>query len=1229
MLMKFSRLLVLSALWLVGLGANAADLIERVAPTEPGDQPSFLDGTLTVEDNVVAQPADFEVGKLYVLYLKDKDLYFSQGCSWSTQASADVTPFVVRFTLPSGKTLADAALEFNDWNLYTKKWNLAFFDSATGMFTDRGSQANYFWQVIDLGNKTYRLQASEANPDLKPSTNPGFVGLDDATAQGGDTHGRGIGEEAYALSPFLAEGEGHHIDWYFYALQGDVVAAWQQYFVDNDIFTVAKKLKAAIETAEVDTEVLSVIQNELNAAIAAYNNESATVDELTVALNNLVNARNAAHENALGGATASNPKDATAFIENPTFEDASYTGWSGTAPNMTGSGSHGPANVAEHYNKNFDTYQVLSGLPKGVYALKNKGFFRGSYDDYLANANKVAYLYAKADDQTFETGMANPWEAQNTEAMAGATEFGTTASESSQAANGVTYYTPNDPSAARLYFEKGFYDNTTFFSLEGEGNIQIGVKKDSTVTNSDWVVFDTFGLTYYGGATDAYQLWFDSAKESFEGMTVSKCYIEAYEAAFNKTVTNRDEVLAALAAAAPLKDSVKLNITKWQELAKVIKEGQEIIADDNYPEEAKYDLGDYIEFTYFEELLPALELTNAEIDAEIAKVKEMIEATKEFIMPGTDVTAQFVKDADFSNGRGAWIQGAGGCNFRESIAEAYDTNFDLYQEVSGVKKGVYELQLQGFFRMQRDADAYTLYQNGEQKTNAGVYINNNKTSLMCIFEQGVEPGSELDENKGSGWYQNGTNAGDDRWFPNDMTSASKAFSFTDDDGKRSWYVNKAYGLVVNDGETLKIGVGGDVRGANWICFDNFRLIYQGYSADVVKPVLEDALNNLPSTTEIMTKTTFDKFQKAVEDAQNALASGDGEDMFNALVVIYGLTEEVNNSIAICKALNDKLEALALDIANAVNPAYEGEAFALIQEVQDKLQNKELEDSEIEGYEIKIKTVRTKLMLDPNYATATAEVPVDVTPVIMNPGFEKEGANVIDGWNAEGYNFGNDETQKAALLIEFYDKTFDAYQEILGLPAGFYQIAADAFCRVGSIDNDFKLFAENPASTEAYLYGFGGGEKTDSINVFALAKGAVTDDPGISGETTYTDANQVIYYIPNDMVSANAFFADGTYRQSVVTKVVEGQPLRLGIRKTKNTSTGWVIMDNFSLKYLGANAISDDVYTGIAAAKDQAAKTVNVELFTIDGRSVNSLQKGITIQKITKADGSVIVKKVRK
>ncbi|MBQ9672119.1 MAG: hypothetical protein IJV34_04630 [Prevotella sp.] len=1231
--MKFSKLLVLSALWLIGLGANAqVELIDRVAPVAPDWNPRFDDqGTLTVDDNVVQTPATFEVGKFYVLFNKDRELYFSQGCSWSTQAAADVTPIVVRFTLPDGKTLADGALLLNDFNLYTGKWNLAFFDSATGIFTDRNTQSNFYWNVIDQGNNTYRLQASEANPDFTPTKNPGFVGLDDATQQGGDTHGRGIGADAYALSPFLSEGDGHSIDWYFYALTG--MEEWDEYHAGLEIYNQSVNLKKAIETAEADTEV--DIATAIAAAVDVYNNEGATAAELAAATEALNNARNAAHENILNGASASNPKDASYFIVNPDFDNVSSEGWSGTAPGLSGDGNHGAAGVAEHYNKTFNTYQELEGMPAGIYRLSAKTGFRGSYDDFKNNTNNVAKLYAVADGDTLTTDMNNLWSILNTVSFVekyGSTTYFETPNAEGSTTDGVTYYIPNNPSTFRLYYEeedKNYYDTNVFFAVE-EGKAVVGVRKDSKVTDTDWAMFDKFALTYYGAeSAEGFQVWLQSAKKSFEGLTYTTSYFEAYAEKFDVTVTSKADVLAAIASAEEPLDSLKKNINLWSQYVAKVAEAETLVADLNdVVSEIVDDLSDYVEWDY-EEIIEALELTNEEILEEIAKVEAMIKATNNLYKAGDDLTARFLKNADFSNGNTGWNKAKDsrpGLAFRETIAEAYDTDFDLYQEVTNVQKGVYEVSLQGFFRMARSSEAWTKYQNNEQVTDAGVYINDNKTSLKCIFDEGLEIGSDEEAAKKGGWMNNEDAAfSSGKNYPDDMASASYAFGLVNGDNERYMYQNKAYGLVSEEGQTIRVGIKGDVRGANWICFDNLHLKFLGMDANTIAPILQAALDNLPRTDEMMTKTTYEKFAAVKADANAAIQANDGSAMFEALTKIYALSDEVANSVAICKALNEKAEDLAAEADNPVNSAFKTDALLLVEEIQNKLTGKQMEDAEIATYEVKLMEMRTNLMLNPEYAGATVDDPVDQTAVIVTPSYEIGGANSIKGWNADGYNFGNDDTQKSALLLEFYNKTFDLNQTIYGLPAGYYLLGVNAFCRVGGNAEDFAAYAAKPDSTEAYVYAQHG-ETIDSIGVACMAKFALTEDLGIDGQGTY-EKDGVTYYVPGSMVSSNAFFEMGYYQNDLLVKINAGEALRFGIMKKKNTNTGWVIMDNWTLKYVGTN---DDVATAIEVAKAQTgAENLKVEFFSVDGRRVNAAFKGIAIQKITKADGTVVVKKVRK
>ena len=83
-------------------------------------------------------------------------------------------------------------------------------------------------------------------------------------------------------------------------------------------------------------------------------------------------------------------------------------------------------------------------------------------------------------------------------------------------------------------------------------------------------------------------------------------------------------------------------------------------------------------------------------------------------------------------------------------------------------------------------------------------------------------------------------------------------------------------------------------------------------------------------------------------------------------------------------------------------------------------------------------------------------------------------------------------------------------------------------------------------------------------------------------------------------------------------------LRLGIKHEQSAGGDWIIMDNFKLLFYGDNVPAESVEKMFAGTK-----TMKVEYFTLDGRRVNGVQKGITIRKAVMDNGTVVIKKIRK
>lgn len=1124
--MKLSKLFVLGAMGLVSLSASAYDY-ERSKPS------------LDVVEEV---PVAFEVGKTYILYNTGAQMYFTQGSTWSTRGcvvpnkASAVLVRVAKYTLNDvwdGKTYE---IENYVTNRSAYSWYKMCMNGAGDVYLDQTTWSR-FVELKDQGSNVYRIMPNEVNNTVEGdnggvvSDGTQFVGYAGLAWDGGGSQydfGMDDNEERVPLSALTDQ----NVDWVFYSTAA--------YDAAMDVYNKAEELKAIINLAEemggIDTA----------AAEAVYENESSTLEQIIAAITALGEAIAAESGVEITG-TAANPGDATEAITNPNFEGASYDGWLGTAPNMVGSGSHGPADVAEHYNKNFDTYQTLYGLPAGVYGLSASTFYRGSWDDYVNGTNRNAFLYATAGDNTQKSAFPNPWEAQNTSPMAGATEFDTNAAEATQEDNGVTYYIPNDPSAGRLYFEKGFYYNAVAFGVTN-GSARIGVMKETAVTN-DWSVFDTFGLKYYGNEGAAsYASWLgDNASLLYaNGAKASSQYVSTFLGVIESQKANATDATSANAAYITLKESAELaalkeNIALWGQWEAALDDAQQYTEGDYSGLSSAWELGDYIsEAEYLQEL------SNDQIKEEIEKIVKMVEAVKaeakSALKENEDVT-RFLTNPDFSNGTTGWTientgTSVGNTHVSQSCFEAWHNNgFDVYQVIPDVPVGIYEISVQGYVRYHDGSQAVTDWESGNVPENIPVYVylNSSTTQFANVFENPMESGF-FAEHSGSTYLTDSQGYE----YPDNMTGAAAVFAL-DDETKN--YTKKAYGLIANAGDELRIGVKGTPTDC-WPIWDNFKLTYRGLNVSYIQPILEEAIQNI-DTSKPMGKSVYAKVSTAINNANAALSSGNGETMFRALSAIFDLNEEINESVVIFAELAKAREDLVELMGKSQNEDAINEVGPFAENLENDINDHKYENEDVPGLLNQIKVYRTKLRLPADYAEASELNPIDM-PIIDTPTFDNgEGGNSVEGWEAAGYNFGNDDTQKSALALEFYNKAFDLNQTIYGVPSGNYTLSVKAFAR---LDAD----KTNPV----YLY-------------------AVTGNNEFKTEVKDLDSESGI----GDMVSAAAAFEEGQYLNELPVTVGADGILRIGIKKETNnvSTTDWVIMDNWALSYLGAaTSIKGDV-----------------------------------------------------
>lgn len=181
------------------------------------------------------------------------------------------------------------------------------------------------------------------------------------------------------------------------------------------------------------------------------------------------------------------------YVVNPDFNnDDITTGWSGTPW-----GAANPKENAEHYQKNYDTYQTISGLPAGKYRVSMKGFYRmGSASDdasYYGSGNyssrQYAKLYAKSSTGTFTSSIVPLSSGATGGSYGGSTQWVNI--------SGSWKMVPDNMVAAANWFAGGNYDNSVECEVGSDGILTIGVSKNTTV-NGDWTCVDQWRLEYWG-----------------------------------------------------------------------------------------------------------------------------------------------------------------------------------------------------------------------------------------------------------------------------------------------------------------------------------------------------------------------------------------------------------------------------------------------------------------------------------------------------------------------------------------------------------------------------------------------------------------------------------------------------------------------------------------------------------------------------------------------------------
>lgn len=1130
------------------------------------------------------------------LYNVGAHAYFTEGNDWGTRASTASWGLKVYFEKfceapEDGEEGSEPVWDGKtyliwDFSLTKNSWKNLFIDSATALYVDLGSQANYYFSVLDNGNGTFKIYGAARNPAFNPTDYPNsYLGVEMTTDTDGNVTISDIINptlDPEAATPGTNE---YYTDWAFVSKENYEA---QQLKVAQ--YEAAVALGNAIERAEANGI-------DVSAEKAVYNNMNSTkeeLDEATVSVNTKIAG------NIESVYSPDNPLNMDAdYVVNTTFDNTE--GWStntgaqntGTATNKTAEAGrdgqfHFTGSFWENWNGSAFTgklYKQMTQMPKGVYYLRMAAF---------CNSGEGSFVYLNNDSVE------------------------------------VTYGSPET------------YE--LFALVEETDTVEIGLKV--LTGGNNWVGIDNVHLEYYGNKAASFAYFFQQ-RRAIDFSKVGQFYQKEAKDTFDNTVnsilpTTPEEAVAALETYNAAWGLFSANAAAYEALYKAYQ-----IAEATLDEGFEYDdLADYI--MDVPDMLDEGIMTTEEALEMTKKIEELTETARHMYKEGQDITS-LITNANFDlSGSIGWLvdtetvsnaytSGPAVAGLPQNQnGERWNANFDYYQVITDLQDGVYELKAQAFYRTGANGDSWSQHVAETEEILAWIYLNDNKAAVPSIMEyqrteaelaRGVANDSQL-ATVTSNCYTPGTNDdGVTIYTPNGQNSASAFFSIGD-------YECNVYG-VVTDG-TLRLGIKSEgTVGDRWTLFDNFRLVYQGYNEDV----LVDLLNaKSEEAAELMENTMASDALNGLEEAYNlageAAVSGNGRTMFDALNTIIAAINAGNESVKKYEELRTQLqnlEAAFNEYAGTAPETAANNAEKLLNEVSEAIEAGSYSDAEVLDKIEEIKGAITDLKIPAE--KATDDNPIDYTNVIVNPTFDTVGD--FTGWSGSYWGAGG----TTSTLAERYQMNFDTYQDV-SVPEGTYMLSVNGMHRSGWAADDYAAYlaqqeklAEDPNYADPTLTAFLYATTSEGTFSVALPHASAGNVEGAYGVTDEDNVASGIY-IPGTMLACDTYFhtpytdAEGNeyypYNVSVILKVGADKKLRIGVKRNgpaaDNPAGNWTIVDDFQLICYGtesAKTASDDA-SGIEGVQTDIAKAA--EIFNVNGARVATLQKGINIVRMS--DGTI-------
>lgn len=1159
-----------------------------------------------VNDPVLPNPVQLKLDGTDTVAIKNilADKWLTNGNAYGTQTSLGTTGlgFVIVPNKgddgqPNGtySFCNDKSGKFGD---FSNKIFLDSFDENGGNsyvdYNNQGIEKTY-WKVTPNGT-TFRFQSNE-QPDTYAGYNPNDNGLD------------GKGETAVddLFRPALTADGSYGLEWaaypytYFYRLE---------------------KLKDQINSAHDEGLDVSAVE-------AIYNNPNAEYWQLKEASRVITDAR---RNKAMAEATAESPVNITEYAPDANCD--ALTGWTHDCiyddTGDVGHGGHG-TNWQAHSSKYTasDGYETENFIERWVNGNSDPvtntevagagrlsdGVLSQTLHNLPAGGYKVT-CYAMATQQS----KGNDYKVEGVSVFAD-----TKATKNSQ----TVATKANVPQKYEFLLD----------IKEGE-DLTIGFKLDNCTAN--WVFVDNFQIEYCGPSFKAMNL--NDVQTAAEDL-------DAKLAGVNACPTYTDKAAELIESARAMTEDgttdEEINTMKKElsDIAAKIEKSSALYAE---LETLNATIGEFLaedpagdEFDAFmelyedcgngdgaEALMSTWSLDNDQLTQYMADLKVKLEnAQNASIKPGDDITRKIVNPS-FDSGSEGWTVKEGNPTFDETYknCEVYQGTFDIYQDITNIPDGVYELSVLAFQRVAGNDIASVAHDNGTEDITAFIYANDLETPFTSPYTYGMK------ENSGDDYKYNLN--GEEVYIPNSMKGMAAATTENPE----------AYTVTVPmfvEGGTLRIGVREKRRPSNgtadWAIWDNFRLKYIGGKGEalnvVTTPLIAKAAGLLDSKMNADVRTQLEAAKTALET----------EATVPGIHTLSAAIEAANTSIEAYKPLKEAIDNAQTryeenEASSTTSETAKGLYNAAVATAQGIYDNGTAADAEIPAAIKALNEGVTKYVINDIIADASEAKPADITKVIANSDFatmSSTGWDVKDG--TMGFQSGNN-----VEAGEFFNCTFNLQQTLVGLPAGMYRLTTQAFYRNGSdasakVDDSDQL--KYDVNENAYLY------FSDKEIPTEEGKKVATELPETKQDIKTITAHKIAedtwnsvglsdngglkkmddgMYIPDNMITAQAFFksdAGSAYDSEPLNFNYDGNSdFRIGLIKNVTVTNDWTIVKNFKLYYLGVDP------TGISEIVTDA-NAVATKIYNASGMQIGKLQKGINIIETVMKDGSKKVKKV--